>query len=190
MTGRRHNVFQPAWADHVAGCLHPRGEWEIYRNYSVLLFRTKWLLVAILITRSLEAFYKAVNLPPPSVSLQVFIWLTALLATLVLVVLRVEEVITAVSWWLVLSPMFIADALNTYFCVIVLIRMYLDGVLKPAALRALWSFSVLTLGFTFKFLLCRKLSELSEPSHLEYSAVMSPVFVLLQLILIRACHLN
>ncbi|XP_050695151.1 transmembrane protein 203-like isoform X2 [Eriocheir sinensis] len=119
--------------------------------------------------------------------LEVFIWLTALLATLVLVVLRVEEVFSAVSWWLVLSPMFIADALNTYFCVIVLIRMYLDGVLKPAALRALWSFSVLTLGFTFKFLLCRKLS---EPSHLEYSAVMSPVFVLLQLILIRACHLN
>lgn len=121
------------------------------------------------------------------ISLQVFIWLTALLITLVLVVLRVEEVIISVSWWLVLSPMFIADALNTYFCVIVLIRMYLDGVLKPAALRALWSFSVLTLGFTFKFLLCRKLS---EPSHLEYSAVMSPVFVLLQLILIRACHLN
>lgn len=126
-------------------------------------------------------------MPSPCVSSQVFIWLTALLATLVLVVLRVEEVFSAVSWWLVLSPMFIADALNTYFCVIVLIRMYLDGVLKPAALRALWSFSVLTLGFTFKFLLCRKLS---EPSHLEYSAVMSPVFVLLQLILIRACHLN
>lgn len=126
-------------------------------------------------------------MPSLCVSLQVFIWLTALLATLVLVVLRVEEVFSAVSWWLVLSPMFIADALNTYFCVIVLIRMYLDGVLKPAALRALWSFSVLTLGFTFKFLLCRKLS---EPSHLEYSAVMSPVFVLLQLILIRACHLN
>lgn len=116
-----------------------------------------------------------------------FIWLTALLATLVLVVLRVEEVLSSVSWWLVLSPMFIADALNTYFCVIVLIRRYLDGVLKPAALRALWSFSVLTLGFTFKFLLCRKLS---EPSHLEYSAVLSPVFVLLQLIVIRACHLN
>ncbi|XP_045115056.1 transmembrane protein 203-like [Portunus trituberculatus] len=119
--------------------------------------------------------------------LEVFIWLTALLVTLVLVVLRVEEVMPSVSWWLVISPMFIADALNTYFCVIVLIRMYLDGVFKPAALRALWSFSVLTLGFTFKFLLCRKLT---DPSHLEYSVVMSPVFVLLQLILIRACHLK
>ncbi|KAK3874106.1 hypothetical protein Pmani_018651 [Petrolisthes manimaculis] len=119
--------------------------------------------------------------------LEVFIWLTALLVTLVLVVLRVEDVTPGASWWLVLSPMFVADALNTYFCVIVLIRMYLDGDLKPAALRALWSFSVLTLGFTFKFLLCRRLA---QPGHLEYSAVMSPVFILLQLILIRACHLN
>ncbi|XP_063609309.1 transmembrane protein 203-like [Penaeus indicus] len=119
--------------------------------------------------------------------LEMFIWLTAVLITLVLVVLRVEEVIPRMSWWVVLSPMFIADALNTYFCVIVLIRMYLNGVLKPAALRALWSFSVLTLGFIFKFLLCKKLV---KPTEFEYSAVMSPVFILLQLIMIRACHLN
>ncbi|XP_047501156.1 transmembrane protein 203-like [Penaeus chinensis] len=119
--------------------------------------------------------------------LEMFIWLTAVLITLVLVVLRVEEVMPRMSWWVVLSPMFIADALNTYFCVIVLIRMYLNGVLKPAALRALWSFSVLTLGFIFKFLLCKKLV---KPTEFEYSAVMSPVFILLQLIMIRACHLN
>ncbi|XP_068226114.1 transmembrane protein 203 [Palaemon carinicauda] len=119
--------------------------------------------------------------------LEVFIWLTAILITLILVVLRVENVLPSLSWWLVLSPMFVADALNTYFCVIVLIRMYLEGVLKPAALRALWSFSVLTLGFIFKFLLC---SKLQDPSQFEYSAVMSPVFILLQLIIIRACHLN
>lgn len=118
---------------------------------------------------------------------QMFIWLTAVLITLVLVVLRVEGVMPRMSWWVVLSPMFIADALNTYFCVIVLIRMYLNGVLKPAALRALWSFSVLTLGFIFKFLLCKKLV---KPTEFEYSAVMSPVFILLQLIMIRACHLN
>lgn len=164
---------------------------KVYMDISVL---TEGIVPQVLTVLILLPYHKKlwniakwIHWSPPCVSLQVFIWLTALLVTLVLVVLRVEEVITSVNWWLVLSPMFIADALNTYFCVIVLIRMYLDGVLKPAALRALWSFSVLTLGFTFKFLLCRKLS---EPSHLEYSAVMSPVFVLLQLILIRACHLN
>lgn len=118
-------------------------------------------------------------------ALEVFIWLLAILITLVLVVLRVETVLPDLSWWVVLSPMFVADALNTYFCVIVLIRMYLDDDLKPAALRALWSFSVLTLGFIFKFLLC---SKLEDPSQFEYSAVMSPVFILLQLIIIRACH--
>lgn len=118
-------------------------------------------------------------------ALEVFIWLLAILITLVLVVLRVETVLPDLSWWVVLSPMFVADALNTYFCVIVLIRMYLDDDLKPAALRALWSFSVLTLGFIFKFLLC---SKLEDPSQFEYSAVMSPVFILLQLIIIRAYH--
>lgn len=122
--------------------------------------------------------------------LEVWIWLMAVLVTLVLVVLRVEGIMPGASWWAVLAPMFVADALNTYFCVIVLIRMYLDGVLKPAALRALWSFSVLTLGFIFKFLLCRRLEDSHNPSPLEYSAVMSPVFILLQLIMIRACHLN
>ena len=118
---------------------------------------------------------------------QVFIWLTAILVTLVLVVLKKEAVLHDISFWLVVSPMFIADALNTYFCVIIFIRMYLEGMLRQAALRALWSFSVLALGFIFKFLLCTKLI---DDSQFEYSAVMSPVFILLQLIIIRACHLN
>ena len=31
-----------------------------------------------------------------------------------------------VSWWIVFSPLFISDALNAYFCVIVFIRMCLE----------------------------------------------------------------
>ena len=30
------------------------------------------------------------------------------------------------SWWVVFSPLFVSDALNAYFCVIVFIRMYID----------------------------------------------------------------
>ena len=30
------------------------------------------------------------------------------------------------TWWVVFSPLFISDALNAYFCVIVFIRMYID----------------------------------------------------------------
>lgn len=34
------------------------------------------------------------------------------------------------GWWLVFTPLFVADALNAYFCVIVLIRMYLEALYK------------------------------------------------------------
>ena len=30
------------------------------------------------------------------------------------------------TWWIVFSPLFVSDALNAYFCVIVFIRMYID----------------------------------------------------------------
>ena len=30
------------------------------------------------------------------------------------------------SWWVVFAPLFVSDALNTYFCAIVLIRMYIE----------------------------------------------------------------
>ena len=70
--------------------------------------------------------------------------------------------------------------------------------------RALWSLFVIGLLFVFKFLLCNKLddiskldfSEVREQSKADWlltehsSQVMSPVFILLQLIMIRACQLN
>lgn len=34
------------------------------------------------------------------------------------------------GWWIVFAPLFVADALNAYFCVIVLIRMYLEALYK------------------------------------------------------------
>lgn len=90
-------------------------------------------------------------------------------------------------WWVVFSPLFTADALNAYFCTIVLIRMYLEGMLKTAFFRALWSFWFLGLLFAFQFLVCRKLSHLSDA---EYSEVLAPLFILLQLLAVRACQLQ
>lgn len=43
----------------------------------------------------------------------------------VLVTLKVEGVLAA-SWWIVFSPIFVSDAINSYFCSIVLIRMYIE----------------------------------------------------------------
>jgi ribonuclease P/MRP protein subunit RPP20 len=89
-------------------------------------------------------------------------------------------------WWVIFSPLFTADALNAYFCTIVLIRMYIEGLYKAAFLRALWSYWFLGLLFAFEFLLCRKLSNLSEA---EYSEILAPIFILQQLIAVRACTL-
>jgi len=96
---------------------------------------------------------------------------------------------STVSWWVVFSPLFISDALNAYFCVIVFIRMYLEGSYKAALIRALWSLFMLALLFIFKYLLCQKLSD-PAGTKLDYSEVMSPIFILLQLVMIRACQLH
>lgn len=91
------------------------------------------------------------------------------------------------GWWTVFSPLFVADGLNTYFCTIIFIRMHMGGMLKDAILRGFWSFTSLLLIFVFKYLLCKKLS---GQSTLEYSEVLTPVFIVLQIIAIRACQFN
>ena len=99
------------------------------------------------------------------------------------------EQASTVSWWVIFAPLFISDALNAYFCVIVFIRMYLEGSYKAALIRALWSLFMLALLFIFKYLLCQKLSD-PDGTKLDYSEVMSPIFILLQLVMIRACQLH
>merc|ERR1719458_1742899 len=119
------------------------------------------------------------------------IWVGLLSFTVftVLLTLKVEKVFDSLTWWQVFSPLFISDALNSYFCVIVFIRMYLEGAYKAATTRALWSLFMLALLFIFKYLLCQKLSDSSD-TKLDYSEVMSPIFILLQLVMIKACQLH
>jgi len=120
---------------------------------------------------------------------EIWVWLLSLTVFSVLLVLKVENQLlpSETSWFLVFSPLFICDGLNAYFCIIVFIRQYLDREFRNALLRALWSLFVIGLLFVFKFLLCNKLDEKSK---LEFSEVMSPVFILLQLVMIRACQLH
>ena len=54
-------------------------------------------------------------------------------------------------------------------------------------MRALWSLFMLLMLFLFKYLLCQKLN---GDVALDYSEVMSPIFILLQLVMIRACNLH
>ncbi|XP_063216816.1 transmembrane protein 203-like isoform X2 [Bacillus rossius redtenbacheri] len=114
---------------------------------------------------------------------EMWVQLAAVTAFTVVLALRPADA----SWWATFSPLFVGDALCAYFCAIVLVRMHLEEMHKAAVLRAAWSASLLLLLFVFKFLLCRKLA---GQSGLVFSEVMSPVFILLQLVLIRACQLH
>jgi len=82
-------------------------------------------------------------------------------------------------------PLFIADGLNCYLCIILLIRTALAGHMRSGFLRFSWSIILLTLIFVFKVLLVKKLSSAIV---LEYSEVLSPIFILLQLFAARACQ--
>jgi len=50
----------------------------------------------------------------------------------VLLVLKVEgedvsvQTFTETSWWWIFSPLFVCDAVNAYFCIIVFIRMHVE----------------------------------------------------------------
>uniref|UniRef100_A0A0K8TRB0 Putative conserved plasma membrane protein n=1 Tax=Tabanus bromius TaxID=304241 RepID=A0A0K8TRB0_TABBR len=93
----------------------------------------------------------------------------------------------SIDWFGVFMPLFCGDVCNAYFCVIVGIRVYLDIDNKKKALhRFLWSTYFLVLTIIFKYLLCLKLT---GQTGLEYSEVFSPIFVLLQLVAVRACQL-
>lgn len=119
------------------------------------------------------------------------IWVNLVSVTIftVLVALKLDDGYFRGSdgWWLVFSPLFVADCLNAYFVAIIMIRMYVESMIKIGVLRNLWSGVLLLLVFVFKCLLCRKLA---GQSNLEYSEVFSPIFILLQLVAIRACQIN
>lgn len=89
------------------------------------------------------------------------------------------------NWWLIFSPLFVGDALNTYFCIILFIRMILELSVRYSMLRLTWSATFLLTTFLFKYLLCKKL--LGQLS-LDYSEVFAPLYILLQLIAVRACQ--
>lgn len=93
--------------------------------------------------------------------------------------------ISTSEWVVMFSPLFCGDFCNAYFCVIVGIRMYLGNKHRQAVHRLSWSFHFLLLTAVFKYLVCMKLS---GQSVLEYSEVFSPIFVLLQLIAVKACQ--
>lgn len=121
---------------------------------------------------------------------ELFTNLVALFIFTVILALRIDGQLTeaTLDWFGVMSPLFCGDVCNAYFCVIVGIRMYFNNDNKRKSLhRLLWSTQFLVLSSVFKYLLCVKLS---GAQNLDYSEVFAPIFVLLQLIAVRACQLS
>ncbi|XP_032623003.1 LOW QUALITY PROTEIN: transmembrane protein 203 [Chelonoidis abingdonii] len=114
--------------------------------------------------------------------------LLALLLFSVLLVLKVDGGGAELSWWKVFIPFFAADGLSTYFTTIVSVRLFQDGEKRLAVLRLFWILTILSLKFVFEMLLCQKLVE--QTRELWYGLIMSPIFILLQLLMIRACRVN
>lgn len=120
---------------------------------------------------------------------ELFLHLAALLVFSVLVALHADGV-TNLTWWQVFVPLFAADGLSTYFTAIVSIRLYQEGEERLAVLRLLWVLTVLSLKLVCEVLLCQKLSDLEQMRDPLFGLVVSPLFVLLQLLMIRACRVN
>lgn len=93
-----------------------------------------------------------------------------------------------IEWFKVFIPLFVSDLLNTYFCIIVTIRLIHANKLKIALHRLFWSVNFLMLNILFKYLLCLKLSAQSG-SGLEYAEVFSPIFILFVIYCSRLCHI-
>lgn len=118
---------------------------------------------------------------------EIWINLIALLLFTILLAINYDPTIEVYNnnWWMIFFPLFAGDALNAYFCVIIFIRMLLEMTLKYSFLKISWSGTFLLMTFLFKFLLCRRL--LGQLS-LDYSEVFAPLYILLQLIAVRACQ--
>uniref|UniRef100_A0AAQ4RKK8 Transmembrane protein 203 n=1 Tax=Gasterosteus aculeatus aculeatus TaxID=481459 RepID=A0AAQ4RKK8_GASAC len=121
---------------------------------------------------------------------ELFLHLLAFLVFSMLVALRADMFTPALSWWVVFVPLFAADGLSTYFTAIVSIRLYQENEKRLAVLRLLWVLTVLSLKLVCEVLLCQKLAEQEQARDLWFGLIVSPLFILLQLLMIRACRVN
>ncbi len=114
------------------------------------------------------------------------IWLhvVTLFVFSILAVLKHQEILDS-SWWTVFIPLFASDGLDMYFCTIVFIRMYKEKEYRLAGLRLVSSAMLLVCLLVFKILLCQKLN---RDRNFSYSEIFAPVFIALQILMVRACQ--
>jgi len=90
-----------------------------------------------------------------------------------------------VSWTTVFIPLFCADCFAAYFSVIVYVRAFRTGNRRQPLLRMLSGLVLLLCIFVSELLLTQKLSGEHEYS---YSEAFASLFVVQQVLMVRACQ--
>lgn len=122
---------------------------------------------------------------------EIYMQLIAFFIFSILLTLKIDHFIESFSWWTIFSPLFITDSLAAYFCTIVFIRQYQEGKYKLAFFRAIWSFNQILLLCLAKLLVCLKLEEPPKSDQQKFEVTsLTSIYVLLILLLIRACQLH
>lgn len=122
------------------------------------------------------------GLSPFELSLQVI----SVLATTILIPLKMEKDVD-ITWWTVLSPIWIANAMWLYFRFIVYLRIYFhfSRSLRQGGLQSLvWTIAATSLLFAFEMLLCQHLEHMRH----RLSTVLVPIFILISFLLVRSFY--
>merc|ERR1712150_44452 len=109
--------------------------------------------------------------------------LTATIAFVILLALKIEDDIDS-TWWMVFSPLFACDTLIAYFDLIVFIHLYMAEEKTLAVKRVMINTAIILLLVIYKVLLCQ---QLEGTRSMKYSAIHSPLFILMFFLLIRSC---
>lgn len=120
---------------------------------------------------------------------EILLFLIAVLISTLLLTIKLitETLFPFLSWWTVLSPLFIFDILSAYFGIIVFIRQYQTGAFRKAFVRAILPFKRFFLLVLLKMLLCYKIEE-NLP--FNYSEVFLPLFYLIFILICRAFRIR
>ena len=96
-----------------------------------------------------------------------------------------------ITWKEVFAPLFIADGLQAYFCVIVFIRQLSESETKDAVFRYIISFLLLASRVSFKLLTFFVVTGPNgNEKNFKFQYVAIPLFFHLSLLMLRSCRLK
>ncbi len=126
---------------------------------------------------------------------EMFLNVLGLFITTILLCLKLDKFDSSTSWELVFMPVFVADGLQTYFCIIVFIREFFEyGKFRDleAVVRLINSGIFLVTRFLFKLfvylILVNEGNDSSDKRRFHYATF--PLFLHLVLLIFRSCRLK